>query len=119
MQRIAKPWPGLSGLFVGAVALAGILAAVRVGWNLARPDDLFMDSWVLVHILRAMDGESAWLPRAALTLHNPLSFLPLYPISKVFGAFDTVKLAYPVVASLAVVRWTQETGQVIKLQSSS
>ena len=103
MRRIRKPWPELSGLVVGGIAFAGILAIVRVGWNIARPDDLFMDSWVLVHIFRAMDGESEWLPRAALTLHYPLSFLPLYPISKVFGAFETVKLVYPVIASLAAV----------------
>ena len=75
----------------------------RVGWNLARPNDLFLDSWVLVHVLQILNGEVDMLPRAVLTLQYPLAYLPLVPIAKAFGAFTTVKLAYPVIASLAAV----------------
>ena len=83
------------------VALA--LAAARVGWNLARPEDLFLDSWVLVHVLQTLTGEAERLPRGVLTLQYPIAYLPFFPLAEAFGAFATVKLVYPVVASLAAV----------------
>ena len=58
---------------------------------------------MLVHILETLDSGMGRLPRAALTLHYPLAFLPLYPAAKVVGALDAVRLAYPVMASLAAV----------------
>ena len=97
LQWLRSPLPTV-GL---TVALA--LAMARVGWNLARPQDIFLDSWVLVHLLQALDGEASLLPRAALTLHYPLSYLPLFPLAKVFGPFTTVKLLYPIIALLAAV----------------
>jgi len=85
------------------LALAAALAAARVGWQLIRPDDLFLDSWVLVHILEVFNGETSPLPRAALTLKYPLSYLPFVIPARVIGALDTVKFIYPVVASLAAI----------------
>ena len=85
------------------LALAAALAAARVGWQLVRPDDLFLDSWVLVHILEVFNGEASPLPRATLTLQYPLSYLPFVIPARVIGALDTVKFVYPVVSSLAAI----------------
>jgi hypothetical protein len=99
---LAQGWR-LRPLPSAGIAIAVALAAARVGWNLARPDDLFLDSWVLVHILRIMTEGAEPLPRAALTLHYPLAYLPFYPLAELLGPFETVKLAYPVLASLAAI----------------
>ncbi|GMQ95701.1 MAG: hypothetical protein BMS9Abin14_153 [Gammaproteobacteria bacterium] len=85
------------------LALAAALAAARVAWQLIRPDDLFLDSWVLVHILEVFNGEVSPLPRATLTLQYPLSYLPFVIPARVIGALDTVKFVYPVVSSLAAI----------------
>ncbi|MBI4306847.1 MAG: hypothetical protein HY678_11060 [Chloroflexi bacterium] len=90
-------WPA-SGLFVAAA-----LAAARVAWNISHPDDLFIDSWVLVHILDLLDGKVEPLPRATLTLQYPLAYLPFLPLAKLIGAYATVKVVYGVAASLAAV----------------
>ena len=89
-------------LIVG-LALAGVLAALRIGWNLAYDNDLFLDSWVLVHVLDVLGGGADRMPRATLTLEYPLSYLPTLPISVLLGPADTVKYVYPVIASLAAV----------------
>ncbi len=80
-----------------------MLASVRIGWNALHANDLFLDSWVLVHILGVVEGSVEQLPRAKLTLQYPLSYLPALPSSYVFGPAFTVRYAYPVVASLAAV----------------
>ena len=89
-------------LVVG-LALAALLAALRIGWNLAYDNDLFLDSWVLVHVLDVLGGGADRMPRATLTLEYPLSYLPTLPISVLLGPADTVKYIYPVIASLAAV----------------
>ncbi len=91
------------GIPAMGLAIAAALAAARVGWQLVRPDDLFLDSWVLVHILEVFNGEASPLPRAALTLQYPLSYLPFVIPAKFVGALGTVKFVYPVVSSLAAI----------------
>jgi hypothetical protein len=86
-----------------ALGLAAALAATRVAWNLAHPHDLFLDSWVLVHVLKVLDGEVEPLPRSALTLQYPLAYLPFVPIAKVVGPLTTVKVVYAIAASLAAI----------------
>jgi hypothetical protein len=90
-------WP-VAGLFVAAG-----FAAWRVAWNLAHPHDLFLDSWVLVHVLRVLDGEAEPLPRAVLTLQYPIAYLPFVPLAKLLGPLATVKVVYAVAASLAAI----------------
>lgn len=85
-----------------ALALAGVLALVRLAWNFANGRDLFLDSWVLVHVLEVAGGETPRLPRATLTLQYPLSYLPALPLAQLVGAFAAVKYAYPLFVSLAV-----------------
>src|SRR5688572_11624079 len=89
-------------LVVG-LALAGLLAALRIAWNLAYDNDLFLDSWVLVHVLDVLGGGADRMPRATLTLEYPLSYLPTLPVSVLLGPADTVKYVYPIIASLAAV----------------
>jgi hypothetical protein len=83
--------------------LAAGFALWRVGWNLSHPHDLFLDSWVLVHIMRVLDGDADPLPRSVLTLQYPLAYLPFVPFAKIFGPFATVKVVYAVAACLAAV----------------
>jgi hypothetical protein len=83
--------------------IAAFLATLRVGWNLAYDNDLFLDSWVLVHVLDVLGGGAERMPRATLTLEYPLSYLPTLPVAMLLGPADTVKYVYPVVASLAAV----------------
>ncbi|MBI2965181.1 MAG: hypothetical protein HYY34_03125 [Chloroflexi bacterium] len=90
-------WP------VAGLVLAAGFALWRVGWNLAHPHDLFLDSWVLVHIMRVLDGDADPLPRSVLTLQYPLAYLPFVPFAKIFGPFATVKVIYAVAACLAAV----------------
>lgn len=87
----------------GALLAALALASWRLWWNLANGQDLFLDSWVLVHILRVFDGGAELLPRGLLTLQYPLSYVPFWPLAKLFGSFGSVKLVYPVLASLAAI----------------
>lgn len=90
-------WP------VAGLLLAAGIALWRVGWNLAHPHDLFLDSWVLVHIMRVLDGEADPLPRSVLTMQYPLAYVPFVPFAKLFGPFATVKLVYAVAACLAAL----------------
>ena len=83
--------------------MAAVLAAARVLWNATHPHDLFIDSWVLVHVLEVAGRETERLPRGMLTLLYPLSYLPFLPVAKLVGALPTVGLVYPIVASLAAV----------------
>jgi hypothetical protein len=107
-----RPWPftrllapdreRLRAVGIG-LAIAAALAAARLAWNLVYGNDLFLDSWVLVHVLGVLDGDVTRLPRATLTLQYPISYLPALPLSFLFGPFVTVKYIYPVVSSLAAV----------------
>ncbi len=88
---------------ITAFTIFGLVAAARIVWNLLRPDDLFLDSWVMVNVLEGINGQADILPRAALTLHYPLSYLPFLLPAKLLGAYATVKFVYPAAASLAAV----------------
>jgi hypothetical protein len=87
----------------GGFAIAAALAFARIAWNLAYDHDLFLDSWVLVHVLDVLGGGADRLPRATLTLQYPLSYLPTLPLSYAFGPLFTVKYVYPALSSLAAV----------------
>jgi hypothetical protein len=86
-----------------ALALGLALVGWRLWWNVAHPRDLFLDSWVLVHLLRVLDGSADLLPRGILTLHYPGSYLPFWPLSPLLGPTAVVKFVYPAVAALAAL----------------
>ena len=83
------------------VFIAAIL--LRLGWNLLHPHDLYLDSWVMVHILDSLTGHAVMLPRAAITLCYPVSYVPFLLPAALSGGFNTVKYFYPVISSLVVV----------------
>lgn len=107
-----KAVAAIRAAWVQGIALALGLGAARVGWNLLHPHDLFVDSWVMKNLLASLSLGLPPLPRTGLTLQYPLSYVPFLPFAGASGALWTVRVAYPLVASIAAIpaRFLTERG---------